>query len=65
MLISLAEAWQWIQVGFCAALGGSFVFGSIAALLGRGGASAPMPEHDYPEPHCSRCCPDPDDHIEG
>jgi hypothetical protein len=58
-MITLAEAWHWIQVGFCAALGGSFIFGSIAASMGRG--SAPAPEQDYPEPHCSRCCPTLDD----
>lgn len=56
-LISLAEAWQWVQVGFCAALGASVILGGIAATFG-GGHADPVA---FPDPHCSRCCPNPDD----
>ena len=55
-MLSLAEAWQWIQVGFCAAAGASVI---IAPLMAVRVGSAPA--EDDPAPHCSRCCPNPDD----
>ena len=55
-LLSLAEAWHWIQIGFCTAVGASvIILGILGALLGSSSG-------DEPEaPHCSRCCPHPDD----
>ncbi len=60
-LMSLPDAWQWAQIGFCAALGASVVFilTSVLFAVFPGSSAVRMPE--MPEPHCSRCCPSPDD----
>ncbi len=57
-LISLPDAWQWAQIGFCAALGASVVFIPTNVLIAE---MFPGPSATMPEPHCSRCCPNPDD----
>jgi hypothetical protein len=53
-LLSLRDAWHWVQVGFCAALGASLIFAPFAAMS-RGTPAPEAPE--YPDPHCSHCCP--------
>ena len=53
-MLSLTDTWYWAQIGFCASLGAS-VFTVAVALVFRGGAQPVYP--DYPEPHCSKCCP--------
>lgn len=60
-LLSLREAWHWVQIGFCAALGASVIMTPFALIRGGNGGSG----DDYPEPHCSKCCPNSfdDDHL--
>ena len=60
-MLSLAEAWTWVQIGFCGALGSALILGPIIAA--RGGGTTVVSEGE--EPHCSRCCPndDPEDNV--
>ena len=47
-LLALAEAWRWIQIGFCTAVGaGVIILGILGALLGSSSGDAPE------APHCS------------
>jgi hypothetical protein len=55
--LSLAEAWRWIQIGFCAGLGGSVIFGVIQGCFAAG--------YSPPPPHCSKCCPTASDDLGG
>jgi len=56
--LSLAEAWRWIQIGFCMAVGGGIIIlGVLGAMMGSSSGAAHEPE----APHCSRCCPHPAD----
>jgi len=55
-MLSLADAWQWVQIGFCASLGASALAVVVASVFGGGRQQ----EQEYPEPHCSRCCPNDD-----
>jgi hypothetical protein len=42
--LSLAEAWRWIQVGFCTAVGASvIILGILGALLGSSSGDEPDP----------------------
>jgi len=55
--LSLAEAWRWIQIGFCMAVGGGvIILGVLGAMMG----SSSGADHEPETPHCSRCCPRPD-----
>ena len=58
-MLTLADAWNWVQIGFCAGVGACAVyFGSaIVYSLNTPGVHAHVPE----DPHCSRCCPTRDD----
>ena len=54
-MLSLADAWHWVQIGFCASLGASvFAIGVASAFRGSGSGSR---QEEYPEPHRSKCCP--------
>ena len=59
-LLSLAEAWHWVQIGFCMAVGASIILGGLGAVFGASAAPTREPE----DPHCSRCCPNPDDDFD-
>lgn len=50
-MVSLAEAWQWIQIGFCASLGAAVIL-VLAAAVGGGGTVVQAASS-----HCSKCCP--------
>jgi hypothetical protein len=57
--IELSEAWHWVKIGFCAALGAALVGGGLGVIFASAGGSAATVVH-APEPdppHCSRCCP--------
>jgi hypothetical protein len=58
-LMSLPDAWQWVQIGFCAALGGSVVLVLVTVVTNLSlAAMFPAPAVRMPEdPHCSLCCP--------
>jgi len=51
-MLSLAEAWHWAQIGFCVSLGASLFAVGLASVFSGG-----RREEEYPEPHCSKCCP--------
>jgi hypothetical protein len=57
-MLSLTEAWQWVQVGFCAGVGTIAVLIPLALIgaLRRRSPEAPW-VRTIPPPHCSRCCP--------
>ena len=57
-MLSLADAWHWVQIGFCASLGASAFAIVIASVFG--GRSGGGSKEEYPEPHCSKCCPNED-----
>ena len=54
-MLSLADAWQWVQIGFYASLGASVLAIVVASVFG--GRSGGGGSQEYPEPHCSKCCP--------
>jgi len=56
-MLPLAEAWRWVQIGFCASVGASVILLGAALVLN---PSVPIPPHPE-DPHCSRCCPNVDD----
>jgi hypothetical protein len=57
-MVSLTEAWQWVQVGFYAAVGAFAVFGPLSLIGAIGRRSLDTPSvRTIPPPHCSRCCP--------
>ena len=59
-LLSLNDAWHWVQIGFCVAVGASIIIAPLALI--RAGNIVISPDYpEYPEPHCSRCCPELDD----
>ena len=60
-MLSLPEAWHWVQVGFCAAFGAFLPLTIITAIMASAGRPALPSTPEYPDPHCSRCCPNPDD----
>ena len=60
-LLTLPEAWRWVQIGACAAFGAAAIFATVNILLAE--LSQPAPVH-IPDPHCSRCCPNPDDELD-
>ena len=57
-LLSLREAWHWVQIGFCVALGAVIIFAPIA------GAASGTRVEPAEDPHCSRCCPNADDDVD-
>ncbi len=57
-LLTLAEAWRWIQVGFFGGLGAGIVL-TVFNLLVASATAVSIPA--MPNPHCSRCCPNAED----
>lgn len=63
-LLTLAEAWWWVQIGGCLAFGAGMVVLIFRALVYIPLLHlAPSPEFipEVPPPHCSKCCPHEED----
>jgi hypothetical protein len=57
-MLTLEQAWQWVQIGFCAGIGASVTLAAVIA--GLSGRREPD-DNNGEAPHCSKCCPNDDD----